>query len=125
VDKLPWLGVSVRRQEDERLVRGAARFVDDLDHVKALAVAILRCPYPHARIRAIDARRALELPGVEAVLLAEDVVARTEPIGMLRPFPGAARPAYRAMAWPVARYEGEAVAAVAPRTATSPRTRST
>lgn len=113
MDKLPWLGVSVRRAEDERLLRGAARFVDDLDHVEALHVAIGRCPYPHARVRAIDPAPALALSGVEAVLLGENLVARTEPISLLRPFPGSAPTAYRAMAWPVARYEGEAVVAVA------------
>lgn len=111
--KRPWLGVSVPRLEDERLLRGAGAFVDDLDHLPALSVAIVRCPYPHARVRAIDASAALALPGVEAVLLGADVVRRTEPTGLLRPFPGSRRTAYHAMAHPVARYEGEAVAAVA------------
>ena len=113
MDKLPWLGLSVSRKEDERLLRGAARFLDDLDHVPALHVAVLRCPYPHARIRAIDPRPALAMRGVEAALLGEQAVARTEPISLLRPFPNAARTPYHAMAWPVARYEGEAVAAIA------------
>src|SRR5262245_48089129 len=113
MDKLPWVGVSVSRKEDERLLRGAAQFVDDLEAVPALHVAILRCPYPHARVRALDPHGALEMDGVEAVLVGSDVVARTEPIGLLRPFPNAARTPYYAMAWPVARYEGEAVAAVA------------
>src|SRR5262245_24598586 len=113
MDKLPWVGVSVSRKEDERLLRGAAGFIDDLDHAPALHAAVLRCPYPHARVRAIDPRAALATPGVEAVIVAEQVVARTEPISVLRPFPNAARTPYYAMAWPVARYEGEAVAAVA------------
>jgi carbon-monoxide dehydrogenase large subunit len=113
VDKLPWVGVSVMRKEDERLLRGAGQFLDDLDAVAALHVAVGRCPYPHARIRRIDARAALELPGVDAVLRGEQVIARTEPTGVLRPFPGAAKTAYYAMAYPVARYEGEPVVAVA------------
>jgi carbon-monoxide dehydrogenase large subunit len=113
VDKLPWLGVSVARAEDERLLRGAARFVDDLDHVAALHAAIGRCPYPHARVRAIDPSAALALPGVEAVLVGEDVLRRTEPTTVLRALPNSVPTPYRAMAWPVARYEGEAVVAVA------------
>ena len=56
---------------------------------------------------------ALDLPGVEAVLLGADVLARTEPTSLLRAFPGSAKTPYHAMAWPVARYEGEAVVAVA------------
>lgn len=111
--KPSWIGVSVTRKEDERLLRGLGRFVDDLDDARALVVAIGRCPYPHARIRRVEARAALEMAGVEAVLLGEQVVARTEPIGVLRPFPGAARTPLFAMAWPVARYEGEPVVAVA------------
>jgi carbon-monoxide dehydrogenase large subunit len=113
VDKLPWIGVSVRRKEDERLLRGAGQFLDDLDEIAALHVAIGRCPYPHARIRGVDARAALEMPGVEAVLLGAQVIARTEPTSLLRSFPGSARTLYFAMAHPVARYEGEAVVAVA------------
>ena len=108
MDKLPWVGVSVRRKEDERLLRGAGQFLDDLDEIAALHVAIGRCPYPHARIRGVDTRAALEMPGVEAVLLGEQVIARTEPTSVLRPFPGSSRTLYFAMAHPVARYEGEA-----------------
>jgi carbon-monoxide dehydrogenase large subunit len=115
VDKLPWVGVSVRRKEDERFLRGGGRFLDDVEDTRTLHVAIGRCPYPHARIRAIEPRAALDMAGVDAVLLGRDVVARTEPTTLLRPLPGMARPAYFAMAYPVARYEGEPVVAVAAR----------
>ncbi len=115
MDKRPWVGVSVKRKEDDRLLRGVARFVDDVEAVEALGVAIGRCPYPHARIRAIDAGAALALPGVEAVLLGEQVIARTRPTNVLRPFPGARETPFHAMAWPIARWEGEAVVAVAAR----------
>ncbi len=113
MDKLPWVGVSVRRKEDERLLRGSAQFLDDVEDTTMLQVAILRCPYPHARIRRVDVRAAGELPGVEAVLTSEEVITRTEPITVLRPFPGSARTPFYAMAFPVARYEGEPVVAVA------------
>ena len=113
MDKLPWLGASVKRKEDDRLLRGDGRFLDDIDDTQALHVAIARCPYPHARIRAIDVSRALDKTGVEAVLLGEQVAARTEPITLLRPFPGTAPTLFYGMAHPVARYEGEPVVAVA------------
>ena len=113
-EKLPWLGASVTREEDERLLRGAARFVDDLDHVAALLRRHRALPVParaHARARRV-ARRS-HCAGVEAVLVGSDVLERTEPTSLLRAFPGSAKTPYRAMAWPVARYEGEAVVAVA------------
>ena len=113
MDKLPWLGKSVTRVEDDRLLRGSGRFLDDVEDARALHVAIGRCPYPHARIRGIDAARALELAGVEAVLIGEEVVARTEPITALRPFPGSAPTVCHGMAHEIARYEGEPVVAVA------------
>ena len=113
MDKLPWLGASVKRKEDDRLLRGSGRFLDDVEETLALHLAIGRCPYPHARIRRIDATRALEQSGVEAVLIGEQVVARTEPITVLRPFPGSAPTVFHGMAHEVARYEGEPVVAVA------------
>jgi aerobic carbon-monoxide dehydrogenase large subunit len=113
MDKLPWLGASVKRKEDDRLLRGSGRFLDDVEETLALHLAIGRCPYPHARIRSIDATRALEHSGVEAVLVGEQVVARTEPITVLRPFPGSAVTVFHGMAHQVARYEGEPVVAVA------------
>ena len=77
MDKLPWLGASVKRKEDDRLLRGSGRFLDDVEETRALHLAIGRCPYPHARIRSIDVTRALEVSGVDAVLIGEQVVART------------------------------------------------
>ena len=49
-----WFGEKVERREDERLLRGAGRFLDDAGH-DALAVAFVRSPHAHARIRGIDA----------------------------------------------------------------------
>ena len=58
MDKLPWLGASVKRKEDDRLLRGSGRFLDDIEDARTVHLAIGRCPYPHARIRSIDATRA-------------------------------------------------------------------
>ena len=65
---------------------------------RLLHVAVARCPYPHARDRAIDARLALGMQGVEAVMLGDAVVARTEPITCSGRSPGAASTPYFAMA---------------------------
>lgn len=107
------IGKSLPRKEDERLLRGAGGFVDDCDDPRMLHVAIARCPFPHARIKNIDAEAARALPGVVAVLTGEEVVRRTKPITVLRPLPGLLPHDYYAMAKDVARFEGEPVVAVA------------
>src|SRR5436190_1162935 len=58
------IGASVRRVEDPRLLRGEARYLDDLKLHGAAHVSILRSPYAHARIRSIDTGRAAAAPGV-------------------------------------------------------------
>jgi aerobic carbon-monoxide dehydrogenase large subunit len=106
------IGASVERVEDERLVRGLGRYVDDVDPPRLVHMAVARCPYPHARIASIDASRARELDGVLEVLLPEDVLGRTGPITILRPIPEAPAIMYRALAGDVALYEGQPVASV-------------
>ncbi len=108
-DTATWVGRALPRLEDEILLRGEGRFLDDLDPVpNAGHAAILRSPFAHARIARLDAAAALELPGVVGVLTGEDVAA------MSRPFPvgvDGARP-YYAAAHATARYAGEPVAVV-------------
>lgn len=69
-----WCGQSVERVEDAALLTGRGRFIDDLG-VKpgTLHAAILRSPHAHARIAAISAEAARNLPGVIAVLTAAEV----------------------------------------------------
>ena len=63
---------AVKRVEDPRLITGAARYLDDLKLPGVAHVAILRSPYAHARIGAIDTSRAAEAPGVVAVVTGKD-----------------------------------------------------
>src|SRR5437762_7965150 len=66
-----WLGRSDKRKEDERFVRGAGNYVDDIKLPGMLHMAILRSPYAHARINSIDTSRAAAHPGVVAVVTGE------------------------------------------------------
>jgi 2-furoyl-CoA dehydrogenase large subunit len=105
----PWVGRALPRLEDEALLRGEGRFVDDLDPVpNAGHAAILRSLVPHARIRGLDASAALALPGVVGVLTGADVAA------MSRPFPAGIDSGveYLAAAHEVTRYAGEPLAVV-------------
>ncbi len=75
-----FIGQSRPRVEDDRLVRGQGRFVDDLHLPEALEVAFLRSPHAHAHIRSIDITAAVAGPGVVAVYDGAAVVDRIRPL---------------------------------------------
>ena len=68
-----YIGRSMRRVEDRRLITGRGRYANDIKPEGALHVAFCRSPVPHARIRAVDRTSATEMPGVVAVWTAEDL----------------------------------------------------
>src|SRR5262249_50658128 len=67
------IGSRVPRLEDESLLRGRGRFVDDIPAPGVLQASFVRSPHPHAVIRAIEQEAALALPGVHAVLALHDL----------------------------------------------------
>ncbi len=67
------IGARVPRLEDEPLLRGQCRFVDDIAVPDVLEAAFARSPHPHAAIRGINKDAALALPGVHAVLTLDDL----------------------------------------------------
>ncbi len=85
-------------------VTGRAKFGADMTAPGMLIGRVLRSPHPHARIRKIDAKKALALPGVKAVVTRDDFKESSEDLrDVLR----------NVMAREKALYEGHAVAAVA------------
>ena len=68
-----YIGRSVHRLEDARLLQGRGKFVDDLKRPEMLHAAVVRSPVAHGRIRSIDATAALTVSGVVAVITAADV----------------------------------------------------
>src|SRR6516165_6326315 len=66
-------GAPVRRNEDARLLRGQALFVDDVELPGMVYAAFLRSNVAHARIRAIDVSGARAREGVVAVYTAADL----------------------------------------------------
>lgn len=74
-----FLGDPVQRREDPALVSGTGRYVEDITPVGTLYLAIVRSPFPHADIIAIDAEAARDLPGVWAVITPEDVAGVSMP----------------------------------------------
>ncbi|WP_369200598.1 xanthine dehydrogenase family protein molybdopterin-binding subunit [Streptomyces sp. PU-14G] len=71
----PWIGRGLPRVEDERLLRGHGRYVDDIRLPGTLEAAFLRSPHAHARITRIDAEAARAMPGVRAVYTAAETAA--------------------------------------------------
>jgi carbon-monoxide dehydrogenase large subunit len=69
-----WLGRSVKRKEDARFIVGRGNYIEDIKLPNMLHMAILRSPYPHAKINSIDTSRASELPGV-VVVVTGDILA--------------------------------------------------
>jgi 2-furoyl-CoA dehydrogenase large subunit len=106
-----WVGQSVRRHEDPRLLTGRGTFLDDVKIANVHHAAILRSPHGHARITRIDMSRALALDGVIAGIAGQEVKERSRPFAVVATAPIH----YYCMAIDKARYVGEPVAAVVAR----------
>ncbi len=104
-----WIGAPVPRKEDEALLSGRARFIDDLAPIPGLKhAAILRSQHPHARLTGIDVHRAVALPGVVGVVTGAELKDLAGPILSVvkAPVP------YYPFAIDKVRYVGEPVAVV-------------
>ena len=73
---MSYLGRSIKRFEDARLVIGDGVFIDDIKLPDMLHVAVVRSVHAHARIRSIDVVDALELDGVVEVLTGADLAGK-------------------------------------------------
>ena len=69
------IGARVTRLEDQALLTGTARFVDDIAASGVFFAAFVRSPHPHALIRSVDSNAARALPGIVAVFTLDDLVA--------------------------------------------------
>src|SRR5256712_9916722 len=65
------IGHSVERKEDDRFIRGAGNYVDDITLPGMLHMELLRSPHAHARIVSVDTSAASAVPGVVAVVTGE------------------------------------------------------
>ena len=68
-----YIGKAIPRKDARDIVTGNVRFVDDIKFAGLLHGKVLRSPHPHANIKRIDKRRALELKGVKAILTWKDI----------------------------------------------------
>ena len=106
---LDYVGKRILRKDGPEKVTGKAIYSVDIQLGGKLVGRILRSPHAHARILNIDTRRALQVPGVKAIIMAKDTH------GIKHGF--VETPRYPADQYPLAmdkvRFVGEEVAAVA------------
>jgi CO/xanthine dehydrogenase Mo-binding subunit len=100
-----YLDKPARRVDGKDKVTGKARYVGDFQLAGMLHTAVLRSPLPHALIKHLDVSPALAVPGVKAVITAQDFVDNGN-------FGWPVKDAY-VLAYQKVRYVGDAIAAVA------------
>src|SRR5438445_237785 len=108
-----YIGKSVLRREDEYLLRGHGRFVDDLPESRdQIHLGFVMSSYAHARIVSIDASAARALPGVVDVLTGADLAKIAKPMCTAIDFPGYVIHDRPVLAVDKVRFVGEQVAVV-------------
>jgi carbon-monoxide dehydrogenase large subunit len=108
-----YVGEGLLRREDDYLLRGQGRFVDDLPEPRdTIFLGFVMSPHAHARIVSIDASQALALEGVLAVLTGEDIAKIAQPLEAEIDFPGYIRHGRPPLARERVRFVGEHVAVV-------------
>lgn len=107
-----YIGKPVRRKEDYRLITGRGLYVDDIKLPGMVYAAFLRSPYAHAKIKSIDASKALRIPGVIGVYTGADFRGKIGPIptGWMLTGADLKVPEWPAVAYDRVRFVGEIVA---------------
>ena len=108
------LGLRLLRREDPALLTGEAKFTNDLNIPGALHLAVLRSPYAHARILAIDVSAAAAMPGIVAAYTGADLTSLwAAPMPCAWPVTADMKnPAHYPLAVSKAAYAGDGVACV-------------
>ena len=75
-----YIGASLKRREDHRLLTGDGVFVADIRLPGMLEVALVRSQQAHGRIVAVDMAQARRMPGVELLLDGAELVAELAPL---------------------------------------------
>src|SRR5438309_4748328 len=118
----PYIGRSLRRREDRRLLTGQGQFIADLVLPRMLHAVLVRSPLAHARIRSVDLSRARSAPGVAITLNGADLLQMLPPvpegqISMPRKWASAIQhkflnPQQPLLAYDKVRHVGEAIAII-------------
>ncbi len=107
-----FVGQSVRRREDPRLLAGRGRYADDVTLPGQLHIAFLRSDVAAGRIVGIDTSAARALPGVQAVLTGADLNPISGPLWTTTNGPPAYGPNLTPLAGDDVRFVGDPIAVV-------------
>src|SRR5437016_5489996 len=105
-----YIGQSMKRVEDPRLIKGIGTYVDDITLSGMLHAVILRSPYAHARINSINTDAAKAAPGVFGVFTGADVNAKCGVVPCSSEIPDLKAPKHTVLAGDRAYFVGHAVA---------------
>ena len=106
-------GQSVKRVEDDRILRGRGRYVDDIRLPGMVHAVFLRSTIAHGRLLSVDIEQARSLPGVVAVVTGAELAELTNPmqLGPETP-PSIIRAVFRPLATDRVRYVGDPIALI-------------
>lgn len=116
------VGTARLRKEDAHLITGRSRFTDNMVLPGMLHLAMVRSPFAHAKITAIDVSAAQASPGVHAVLTGADVAEEQGSLPNAWPITADQKaPAHPAIAVDEVAFSGEVVAVIIARSAAAAR----
>ena len=115
--KLPHIGESLKRKEDERFLTGNGQYTDDITQAKQKYAVFVRSPHAHAVIKSVDIAEASEMPGVVKIFTGKDMEGKMGglPCGWLINNPDGSpmkEPPHPILAHSKVRYVGDHVAMV-------------
>lgn len=116
-EKGKWIGASVGRREDPRLVTGRGRFTDDIDLPGMLHAQFVRSTAAHATVTSLDLSAVRQVPGVVAAFSAEDLGLADITARLGRPLTEFVPTGMPVLARDRVRYAGEPLAVVVARDA--------
>src|SRR6185437_7939654 len=107
-----YVGKSVKRTEDPRLIQGLAHYVDDIKLPDTLHAAFVRSIHAHARINSVDTSAAQKLPGVVAVYTGKDIAQKIGPVPCGAAIPEMKVPDHRVLATNKVYWVGHPIAMI-------------
>ena len=107
-----FVGKSIKRTEDPRLIQGLAHYVDDIKLPDTLHAVFLRSIYAHARIRKIETGAAAKLPGVVAVYTGKDIAQKIGAVPCGAAIPDMKVPDHRVLATNKVYWVGHPIAVI-------------
>jgi carbon-monoxide dehydrogenase large subunit len=107
-----YVGKSVKRTEDPRLIQGLAHYVDDIKLPDTLHAAFVRSIYAHAKLKSVDVSEALKAPGVVAVYTGKDISQKIGAVPCGAALPDLKVPDHRVLATSKVYFVGHPIAVV-------------